>query len=177
MKKYIALMAVILLVLTGCASVRVSAQYDKETNFSVYKTYRFQKPNVRQGSRQRVVNNPIFAKDVLQEINAIMESKGFTEAESDERADLLVVFYAHTQNEIDWVPGTYRVGRFGRVWQTSPGHTVRYKTGTLVIDIVDRANKELVWQGIGEGVLGRNNPSQKLVEAVEKILEKFPPTP
>jgi hypothetical protein len=112
---------------------------------------------------------------VLAEIKPIMASKGFTEVQQARKADLLVIFYAHTQDQVDWVPGTYRTGKWGRVWQTSPGHTVRYKTGTLVIDIVDRAEKELVWQGVGEGVLSRNDPGSKFVEAVQKILEEFPP--
>jgi hypothetical protein len=45
----------------------------------------------------------------------------------------------------------------------------------LVIDIVDQKKKELVWQGIGTGVLDRANPAGNLVESVQKILEKFPP--
>jgi hypothetical protein len=175
MKKCIAATVVILLVVTGCATVGVEVQYDEDVDFSQYKTYRIQRPNIRQGPQQKVVNNPFFAKEVLQEIKPIMKAKGFTEAKQVQQADLLVIFYAHTQNQVNWVPGTYRTGKWGRVWQTSPGHTVRYKTGTLVIDIVDRAEKELIWQGVGEGVLGRNDPTGKLVEAVEKILEKFPP--
>lgn len=175
MKKCIATAVVISLVFMGCATVDVNVQYDEEVDFSAYKTYRLQQPNTRQGRQQKVVNNPFFAKEVLQEIKPIMTSKGFIEVQQGQRADLLVIFYAHTRDEIDWVPGTYRTGRWGRVWQTSPGHKVRYKTGTLVIDIVDRAKKELVWQGVGEGVLGRNDPTGKLVESVEKILENFPP--
>ena len=175
MRKCISAAAIILMVITGCATVDISVQYDEAVDFSIYKTYRLQRPDVRRRGRQKMVNNPIFAKEVLQEIKPIMASKGFTEAKQGQKADLLIIFYAHTRNEIDWVPGTYRTGRWGRVWKASPGHTVRYKTGTLVIDIVDRANKELVWQGVGEGALDRKDPTRKLVDAVEKILEKFPP--
>ena len=103
------------------------------------------------------------------------KAKGFSEATSREAADMLVVFYAAVHNRRDFVPPSYRVGRWGRVWRTSPGHVVRYKEGTLVIDIVDQKRKELVWQGVGKGVLDRSNPASNLLEAVQKILEKFPP--
>ena len=108
-------------------------------------------------------------------IKPILESKGYAEAASQQDADLLVVFYAAVQNRRDFVPPTYRTGRWGRVWRTSPGHVVHYKEGTLVIDIVDRKKKELVWQGMGKGVLDRAEPARNLVEAVQKILEEFPP--
>jgi hypothetical protein len=155
--------------------VDVDVQYDDQVDFSRYKTYRIQQPNTRQGKKQNAINNRLFAKDVLEEIKPVMAAKGFTEVRQASQADLIVVFYAHTQDQIDWVPGTYRTGKWGRVWQTSPGHKVRYKTGTLVIDIVDRAGKELVWQGVGEGVLNKKDPGSKFVEAVQKILENFPP--
>ncbi|HEX9934354.1 MAG TPA: DUF4136 domain-containing protein, partial [bacterium] len=58
-----------------------------------------------------------------------------------------------------------------------PGHAVRYKEGTLVIDIVDQTKKDMVWQGIGKDVLDHNDPSAGLVEAVDEILKPFPPKP
>jgi hypothetical protein len=174
MKHYtLIIFALLLFGLIGCASVNVNVNYDENVDFSAYQTFRFQKPRAKQD--RGAVNNQLFAKDVLSEIRPIMESKGFTEAGTGEQADLFVIFYAHTENQSDWVPGTYRVGRWGRVHRMSPGHTVRYKTGTLVIDIVDRVKKELVWQGIGNGVLDRQNPGKDLVNAVNDILATFPP--
>jgi len=173
MKSLFPIAVVVMLVLVmGCASVNVNVNYDEDTDFSSYQTFRFQKPRSKSRSS---VNNPLFAQDVLREIKPILESKGLTEAGTGEKADLFVIFYAHTQNQTDWVPGTYRVGRWGRVRRTSPGHTVRYKTGTLVIDIVDRARKELVWQGVGQGVLDRYEPGKDLVNAVNDILADYPP--
>ena len=87
----------------------------------------------------------------------------------------MVVFYAQVKNRADWVPPTYHVGRWGRAHRISPGHSVRYKEGTLVIDIVDSKSKELVWRGTGTDVLNRSAPAKDLVAAVEKILEEFPP--
>jgi hypothetical protein len=156
----------------GCASVRVNVNYDESVVFSDYRTFIFVRPRQHQMARQDAVRDPLITKEMMDEIGPIMESKGFVEAGSQEEADLLVVFYAAVHNQREFVPPTYRVGRWGRVWRARQGN---YKEGTLVIDMVDRMKKELVWQGVGSGVLDRVQPARNLVEAVSKILEKFPP--
>ena len=161
------------LILVGCASVAVRVDYDEAAVFTDYQSFHFVRPKRQQG--RGAVRNPLVTKEILREIKPIMEAKEYTEAASQNDADLLVVFYAMVQNRRDFVSPTYRVGRWGRVRRTSPGRVVRYKEGTLVIDMVDNKKKELVWQGVGTGVLDRSDPAGNLVEAVEKILEKFPP--
>lgn len=178
MKKYFILFGIVLIIsLMGCASVRVAVNYDEEADFGEYQSFYFVKPSHRQerGPRRQAVQNPIFTKEVMREIKPIMESKGFVEAASLKDADLLVVFYAAVHNRRTYVAPSYRVGRWGRVWRTSPGHFVNTKEGTLVIDMVDNQEKELVWQGVGTGVLDRFNPQKDLVFAVQEILDKFPP--
>lgn len=160
--------------ISSCATMRISVNYDKEINFSEYKTYRFVFPKHKQEKRGQK-NNPIFTKNMMNEIRPIMEAKGYTEAESQNDADILLHFYTYVKNRKDWVPATYRVGRWGRTWRTSPGHVRHYKEGTLGIDIVDREEKMLIWQGIGTDVLDHHNPQANLVEVVEEILEKYPP--
>ncbi len=160
--------------LLACSSVRVVVDYDEATDFGAYRTFQFVHPK-HQARGGAPVRNPVFNRDVMREIKPILESKGFAEAPNRDRADLLIVFYAAVQNQRDFVSPSYRIGRWGRVWAVRPGHFVNYKEGTLVIDIVDRKKQDLVWQGVGRGVLDRVNPRKDLIEAVEKILEKFPP--
>jgi hypothetical protein len=156
----------------------VSVNYDPQTDFNVYRTFCLVQP---QSEKQGLARHPFFTKEVLNEIKSILEKKGLTEAPGRESttgresADLLVHFYAMVKNQRDFVPPTYRIGRWGRVWAVRPGHVVRYKEGTLVIDMVDRVKKELVWEGEGRGVLDPADPSRNLVEAVGKVLEPFPP--
>ena len=174
-KKLIFISIVLIFILASCSSVRVMVNYDDTITFSDYRTFRFVSPRRQQANRTGVVTNPLVTGEVMREIKPIMESKGLTEAVSENAADLLIVFYASIQNRSDYVPATYTVGRWGRVRRTSPGHVVQYKEGTLVIDIVDRQKREMVWQGIGRGVLNRNNPAENIVESVQEILETFPP--
>ena len=56
----------------------------------------------------------------------------------------------------------------------------QYDEGTLVIDVVDMAKQELVWRGIGTGVLSENPSVEERTAninyAVTEILTQFPPT-
>ncbi|MFN2261304.1 MAG: DUF4136 domain-containing protein, partial [Psychroflexus sp.] len=48
---------------------------------------------------------------------------------------------------------------------------------TLYIDLIDAEQNELVWQGLGTGVLSldMDKKQEKINEIVLKILEKYPP--
>jgi len=176
MKSKVAVRCILLaaVVILGCASTRVSTQYEPGTKFDAYRTFYFVAPQETPGG-PAPGRKAFFSREVMQEIRPMLERKGFSESGSAEQADLLVHFYAIIQNQRDFVPPAYRIGRWGRAHVARPGHVVRYKEGTLVIDIVDRGRKDLVWQGIGTGVLDRKEPAKNLIESVEKILEDFPP--
>lgn len=161
-----------MLFMSGCSSMNVMVKYDDEVDFEKYKTFQFVKPK-RQNKKS--VRDPFFNKEVMREIRPLMAEKGFQQADNLKEADLLVHFYAYVKNRRDYVPPAYHVGRWGRVRRVRPGHVTHYKTGTLVIDIVDAKAKEVVWQGIGKGVLERFDPSTQLVHAVEEVLKEFPP--
>jgi hypothetical protein len=160
-----------------CATTRVSINYDKTTDFSVYKTFFLVPPKPASEQKPGAFHDPFLKKELLNEIRPILEKKGYREAPSRDGADFLVVFYTQVQNQKDVVPPTYRVGPWGRTWVARPGHIVRYKEGALAIDIVDRKLKDVIWQGIGKDVLDRDDPSATLVAAVDEILKPFPPKP
>jgi len=176
MKKiFLSLVGLLLIILTGCSAVRVSVNYDKSVNFSSFKTYSLVKAPQSKESRKGAIRNPLLKKDILNQIKIIFSEKGYIEADSKENADFLVIFYTNIQNRKNWVPPTYRTGRWGRVWRTRPGRVVHYKEGTLVIDIVDNQQKELAWQGVGKDVLDRTNPENNFVSSAREILKDFPP--
>jgi len=168
--------ALIFFIFSGCATLRVTVNYDREARFSAYKNFKVVTPKpARSGSKKRQIRNPLFTKDIIRAIVPALTEKGFKEVKDKSSADFLVIFYASVKNRTDWVPPTYHVGRWGRVYNVTPGRPVRFKEGTLVIDIVDRKTKELVWQGIGSDVLDPSGPHENLINAVQEILKKFPP--
>ena len=173
-KLYLPVSMILILFLFNCSSMHVIIDYDKDVSFANYKTFSLVKPKYKP-QRIGISQNPLFTKEVLDEIQTVLESKGFLKAESRKTADFLVHFYAMIKHRRDIVPPTYRMGRWGRAWRTQPGHVVHHKEGTLIIDIVDRTEKDLLWQGVGKGILDSHHPAANLVEAVKKILKEFPP--
>jgi hypothetical protein len=173
-KRFVAVASGLVLFLAGCASMRVSVKYDETQDFSQYQSYYPAPPDMQDGEAARM-RQALFTQDVLDEIRPIMEAKGFRLALGAAEADLLIHFFAFVKDRRDFVPPTYRVGRWGRAWVSRPGHVVHYKEGTLGIDLVDREKKELVWQGIGKGILDRQDPKKNLLAGVREVLDEFPP--
>lgn len=170
MKSTALFVLILLLLLSGCSTVRVTVNYDDHVNFSDYKTFAFAEPrqNKKTGYQHFVT------KSILLKIEPLLEEKGLKKT-TDRNADLMVHFYTLVKNQRQYISPSYRVDRWGRVWHQRPGHVRRYKEGTLVIDMVDRRQKELVWQGVGSGVLNPRNPQEHFLEAVQEILKDFPP--
>ena len=161
----------------GCSSMKVVFDYDDQIDFTNYKTFNFVSPKKianKKVKNPNVIKDPLLNKKAAREITAVLFENGYHKVESSKQADFLIAFYATAKNKATVTPPTYHIGRFGRRW-VSPGHVFHYKQGTLIIDIVDRKKKELVWCGVGSGVLDRSDPKKNLCEAVEKVLAEFSP--
>lgn len=167
--------ALLAAVITGCSRMQVTVNYDDSVNFTQYKTFRLVRPAPQQEDEKGAVRGRLFTREVMAEIKPLLTEKGFQEASSKENADFLVIFYGTISNQRNYAPPVYRAGRRGRVWRVRPGHVYSVKKGMLVIDIVDRGHKELIWQGTGRGVLNPHQPAADLVGSVAEILKKFPP--
>jgi hypothetical protein len=68
------------------------------------------------------------------------------------------------------------------VCQTRPPQLARdidvhtYTEGTLIVDLIDAKEEQLVWRGSGTGVVGNQEKiKEKAGEAIQKILADFPP--
>ncbi|MDZ7724375.1 MAG: DUF4136 domain-containing protein [candidate division KSB1 bacterium] len=167
--KSIALFLLPLLFTISCSGVRVAVNYDQGVDFSEYATYTFAEPRQNKAGTRHFIT-----KSILLEIDPLLKEKGLQKSDP-KRADLTVHFYTLVKNQRQFISPSYRVDRWGRVWQRRPGHVRKYKQGTLVIDIVDRRKKELVWQGVGSGILNPNDPQEHFLDAVREILKDFPP--
>ena len=167
----------LILLSASCMTMRVRIDFDEEFDFSGLETFHFMernKPSPTRTGRPGWIRDPLFIKRAEREISAVLSQKGFQMAEAPRRADFLVGIYATARNRAALRPPSYRIGRWGRRW-VAPGRVYTYKQGTLIIDIVDRSRQELVWRGVGSGVLDRSDPTRNLLIAAEKVLAEFPP--
>ena len=172
----ISLLLALAVVATSCSTVRVAADYDREIDFSTYKTYAFYKPGIDQ-----VQVSELDKKRILRAIDANLSAKGLTKSENP---DMLVSFFTKERERVDvyndnfgygwgWGWGPYWGGYWG-------GTTVSSSTeGSLFIDFIDAQKNQLVWQGVGTATLITNGNIEKKEARINKIVSevilKYPP--
>lgn len=172
--KKLAFFSFFIVFLWSCSSIKVNSDYDKQVDFSPYKTYAFHKNAI-----DKVEISDLDKKRILRSIDETMSAKGFSKSDNP---DVLIAFFTKEREQVDVTQ--YNAGwGYGWGWGWNPylwgGNTnvSRYTEGTLYIDIIDAKKKELIWQGEGEGVLTKDTEKkdEKIKEFVSKILEQYPP--
>lgn len=165
---------VLLLVLASCSSVRVYSDYDKQIDFTNYKSYAFHKTGI-----DKAEISDLDKKRILRALDETMTAKGFVKSDTP---DLLISFFTKEREAVN--VNQFNAGwGWGWGWGWDPflwsGNTMvtRHTEGTLYIDIIDAKQKELIWQGEGEGVLTKDRDKKEALikEFVAKILEQYPP--
>jgi len=176
MKNFLCFVILLPLVLASCSSVSVKHDYDREADFTQYRSYAWTDQEM---ADDELAKNPLVKKRVHVAVDAALASKGYTLTDLD-KADFVVVVHAGVKERMriqDW-------GRYGWYdpWWGPYGGRVDvsyYEEGTLVIDIVDAKEKELVWRGTGTGIVKEYSKPEKMQEDIDrdvtKILAAFPP--
>ena len=77
--------------ITGCSTVQVETDYNRETDFAQYKTYRWI-PHVKGTEDNPLMNDPLIEGHVKNAVNAEMAKKGLTKIEEG-HPDFLVAYY------------------------------------------------------------------------------------
>ncbi|NRD19429.1 DUF4136 domain-containing protein [Winogradskyella eckloniae] len=168
----------LLVLLSSCSSVKVAADYDRETNFENYKTFAFFKPGI-----DKAEINDIDKRRILRAIEAELMAKGYTKSENP---DMLVSIFTKSNQRVDiynntWGNGAWGWGGYGGWgWRTGwNNNQVSTSTeGVLYIDLINTSKKELIWQGSGTGNLETKNIEKKearIKEFVSEMLMQFPP--
>ena len=159
-----ATIVVIAIVLTGCTA-RVNVDVHPEASVGSYRTYAW-----LPGPRPPPGRAVLVARHVGTTADEVLRSKGYRRV-SPGQADFLLNYHAILEQQVDV---RARRGPYGRTWAGSS--VVRtYVVGTLIIDVIDRADERLVWTGMVEGAI--RNPEQgpaKIDRVVENILRHFP---
>lgn len=155
----------------ACASTKGTGCYTKPIQLEKYKTFFIVS---MMPVKTKTMERPLFGNEIFTEMKSILERKGLRETSNPASGDLNVHFYFMWKNQSDFRPPPYKVGQWQKVWILRPGQIVRYKEGTIFIDIVDQSNKELIWEGVGRNIFDKKGQSHHLRECIRKILEQFP---
>lgn len=164
---------------------KISVDYDKNTDFSKFKTYAFA---VGTPTPETLTNQRIESA-----IEAQLTARGLTRVQSS--AELTVVFHCAVaqQTQLDttnlsgwgWGPGWGRGwgwgGRFRGGWGGLGGNAItqveQIPVGTLIVDIGDSTNRKYIWRGTATKTLSSNQAKNEksIDQEVKKMFEKFPP--
>jgi hypothetical protein len=162
---------------TSGPTVRIDA--DPTANMASYGTYSFFEPF---GTDRSGAATPL-GNTVKQALRREMDVRGLRYVESG--GDLMVNAGVKSSDKTDVstmsVPDPYFGYRYGRYspWVGYNQETIvrQYTEGTLTIDLVDRARKQLVWSGAAFGRVTdkvRNNPQGAVDTAVREIFARYP---
>jgi hypothetical protein len=164
----------LLLTMVGC-DLKTSVDYDRNADFSSYKTYDWADPD-----------NPeiddLTHRRILAAVDDQMQAVGFQKVDSN--PDVYVTYFGDDDERTVIDTNNYGYG-YGGGWywggglgMSSSTSTVRtYNVGTLVVDIYDAAKKELVWRGAISGTVSDNpqKNEKNIDKGLVKLFKSYPP--
>jgi len=181
----LAVCAVAFAMLAGCATtstpdIRVNQAPD--ANFSAYGTFGFpEQTGTDRGGYSTLVTSYFKAA-----VRNQMEQRGYHYV--DENPDLLVNFYAkvHERTEVRPDPSFsaaygyygYRYGLYSAwPYYDDSARTVTYPVGTANIDVVDAHKKQMIWEGVAQGVVSdedMDHPQESISRVVTQLFARYP---
>jgi hypothetical protein len=169
----------------GCASgPDIRADYDKSADFGRYRTYGFVSPAATDTTQFKSLATQAMQNAASRE----MEARGYTRSDNP---DLVINFKGKLEEKTDiestpapmygpgWGYGGWRGAPYGGygAYGGSEVTTHRYHVGTLVMDVVDRDKRQVVFQGGVESVVSKEmmqNREAAITAAVQHIFSKYP---
>jgi hypothetical protein len=168
--------AILAVLLASCQSTpKISAIYESNEDFSQYKTFAFL-PILNPKERPYTL---LIDKYLRTAITRELRGRGLQEAPD---AALLVGFYIRTKEKLTTVPTSFPINSH-RYWGRH-GYGVGYGTriiqyteSTLTIDIINRTQKQLIWQGVAVGSLGEQQSATLVADIVAAVFNEYPIKP
>lgn len=181
----VAIGAVGTLGLSGCASgPQVQVEMDRSVDFSQYRTFAFVSPlGTDRSGYQTLVSGQLKASAQRE-----LEARGLRYDAS--APQLLVNFNASLSEKLRVSPGpSYGIGYYGYrgglyapwPYYRDMNSVSQYTEGTLNIDVVDAARKQMVWEGVVTGTVSDHLSPEQAETAISRALAaafvKFPVAP
>jgi len=171
------------LLATGAIAQDVRYNFDKNTDFTKFKTYKW----VVLKDAAKIDN--LRDRQIKEIVDAELATKGLQKVE-DDSADLFIGYQAGigqekqlTSYNSNWGYGAgwYRGGWYGSGGaSTTTGQTSTIYNGQLVVDMYDSANHDLVWRGLATKTIDVDAKPDKqeknLSKTIKKLLKNYPPT-
>jgi hypothetical protein len=179
---------ILLLVLSGCSSLKVTSDVDSSYDFSTVKTFEYfgweqDSDKILNGlDRERI--EMAFGKE--------FRDRGMNLVKSD--GDIVVALYIVTEQKTKTratttgMSSSYGGYGYGGYYGYGPGwgwgggmatttyRDIDYTEGTLVVSVFDAKLKRLIWNSAGSDTIGSGNGSREenIQKVVKAIMDKYP---
>jgi hypothetical protein len=185
MSRSMILLALASVVSPGVAQ-KVRVDYEHGCNFSRYKTYSW----VQSRQADAEFPNQLMQQRIVGFVEEALAAKHFTRVERD--ADLLVAYDIKVNEQPQYTTYTDSVGPgwggwgccgwaggwgggFGSAFSTTFTETI--SLGTLVVNMSDARQKQLVFQGVSTATISSRaeKNAKRLQKGINEMFEKYPP--
>jgi len=172
-------------VLASCASKpTIESDYDHTIDFSQYKTYNFFNPMGIENPSYSSIYGSIFRDAIGKE----MASRGYTQSDNP---DLMINVSGRLQDKTKvtttsdpYMGGGYygyrrgAYGAWGGYGYGTSTHVSNYTEGTVNVDMVDRALKRMVWEGVAVGRVNEKKTNdetrQNIYSGIQEMFAGYP---
>jgi hypothetical protein len=166
------LLFVFVLVWLPLAAQEVSVEYDKSKDRSGYKTFMFGESEIVTSKSSKKISDAALNKIIIETIEKELNIKGLTRQETG--AQLIVTYVAGSFNHTEFEnlgPLGQSPGQIGQSWSRE------YTQGSLIIDLNDSKNGDLIWRVNSTTTTNGPEARQNVEQVVSKGFRKFGETP
>ena len=165
----------------GAQAQKIHVVYNKQIDFSQFKTFAW--------APHGAVAHPMLAANVVGAIEDELKQRGLQKVEIDNHPGLIIQVYGSIDQESTLYSNdplynaTGGIPPFdpsfsGSLWSGYYGNTtVTIHKGQLVVDLLDAANKKLVWRGMSQQNLAAHDPNKLVSQvntAISKMFKQYP---
>lgn len=165
----------------GAQAQKINVTYDKQLNFAQFKTFAW--------APHGAVAHPLLAANVVGAIEQELKARGLQKVEINENPGLIIEVYGSIEQDSTFYSNDPLYMATGGIPPFDPSFsgpmltgmygntTVTIHKGQLVVDLIDGANKKLVWRGMSQQNLAAHDPDKLLSQvnnAITKMFKQYP---
>ena len=172
-QRFLCLASVVLV--SACGGAKVTIDYDNTADFSQYSTFAYEEGTP-------VTDNPLVDQRIVAAIGRHLAQEGLQKIDSN--PDLRVTYHVSLGQQSEYYTTGYGYG-VGPGWRwggyggmgTTTTTEVSYTVGTLVVDIWDASDKQLVFRGSASGTVSEDprKSTENINKVMNQIFENYPP--
>ncbi len=166
------------ILLTGCSpQFRVYSDMDPDYDLWTYKSFDWGKQVDIEAGRNPLQYNELNDKRIRTAVQEQLQARGYVSVKDE--SELIIHYHIIVDNKSVVTPDPYGY-RYSSYWMRSGVNVYHYREGTLILDLMERSTKNLIWRGWAVANIDEIDPQhvdQVIRQAVEKIFLKFPAKP